>query len=138
MAAPVPTWIYEAALLRVVDGDTLEVAVDLGFRVRMITPVRLNGLNCAEHDTPAGDAATAYNTEWLAKIPVLVIVAAKPRDFGDKFGRWLATVWGNDRCLNDDLIASGHAITWNGKGPKPVPPPLPAPAPPAGRTRRHP
>lgn len=139
MTTPVPSWTYEAALLRVIDGDTLEVSVDCGFCVHVVTSVRLFGLNCAEHATPAGDAATAYTTEWLAKISVLVIVSAKPRTYGDKYGRWLATVYGNDRCLNDDLVAAGYAIAWNGKGPKPVPPPLPAPtpAPAAGRTRRH-
>jgi endonuclease YncB( thermonuclease family) len=46
----------------------------------------------------------------------LVIDSAKPGDYsGDKYGRYLATIYDTaGRCLNDGLLASGHAVPMKG------------------------
>lgn len=113
-----PTYTYRAVLLAVTDGDTLRLRIDVGFRVWVETPVRLLGLNAPEHNTPAGKSATAWVIDWMAQHPDLVVTTlADP----EKYGRWLATVTdesdGTD--LNAALIASGHALAWDGKGPRP-------------------
>lgn len=121
MTAPAPNWTYWAALDHLEDGDTLTLNVDLGFRVHIITPVRLAGINAAEHGTPAGDAATEFVAAAIQSAGRITVVSAKPGKYGDKYGRWLATVWVGDRSLNADLVATGHAVVWDGRGPKPVP-----------------
>lgn len=121
MTAPQPNWTYRATLVRVVDGDTIVVTVDLGFRASITTPVRLAGVNCPEHGTTAGDAATRYTTRWLAGAD-LTIVSDKPDRYGDKYGRWLAVVHRADgHVLADDLVTAGHAARWDGEGAKPLP-----------------
>jgi micrococcal nuclease len=117
-----PVYRYAAQTLRVIDGDTIVVRVDLGFRAHIDTPLRLLGVNAPEHGTPAGDAATAYTTGWLnaafvtaKRGPALVIDSAKPGEYsGDKYGRWLATVWDqHGACLNEDLVSAGHAVPYH-------------------------
>lgn len=121
---PDQLWVYRARLVRVVDGDTMDVTIDAGFHSYRLERLRLLGLNAPEVKGPtkaAGDAATAYVKNWLglhwqmngdapAAWP-LVIQTAK----SDVFGRFLATVWSADTgaCLNDDLVKAGHAVPFN-------------------------
>lgn len=114
-----PVYRYRARLLRLIDGDTLDVEVDLGFRTHVRTPLRLLGLNAPELSIQAGRDALSWVSQWMAGTGVatnLVIDSAKDGDWsGDKYGRWLATVWDEQgRCLNDDLLASGHAVPMKG------------------------
>lgn len=51
---------YAAKLLRVVDGDTLELEIDVGFNTWMRHKVRLRGIDCPETGTRKGDKATAF------------------------------------------------------------------------------
>jgi micrococcal nuclease len=119
-------YVFRARLTRVIDGDTVVLAADLGLRVTHELVVRLRGCNAPEHGTPAGDAATDYTTKWLAGTAgpdgwLRLVTHADP---GDKYGRWLADV--TDQAGSKDLaaalIAAGHAVKWDGRGPKPVPP----------------
>ena len=122
---------YRAKVLRVVDGDTLHVDWDLGRRIHVDEErLRLLGLDAPDKDEPVKWAnALQYASGWLAQhapdgfilietIPTSKLQAA---DKKEKFGGYLAKVWNLDRsvCLNDDLIASGNATAWDGKGPKP-------------------
>lgn len=131
---------YAAVVLDVIDGDTVKLDVDLGHvagadhdygfhvyraggRLRVHESFRLYGLNCAEHATPAGDAATAFTR---ALLPVGAAVQAAVRQVGghdqqEKYGRWLATIvvaGGTD--VNAALIAAGHALPWDGHGVRPT------------------
>jgi micrococcal nuclease len=114
-----PVYRYRARLLRVIDADTLDVEVDLGFRTHIRTPLRLLGVNAPERNTDAGRAAISWVAVWVSKTGVatrLVIDSAHPGDWsGDKYGRWLATVWDEQgRQLNADLLAAGHAVPMQG------------------------
>lgn len=104
---------YAARALTVVDGDTLDVLVDVGFNINTKQRVRLLGINCPEHGTPTGDAATAYTKSWLTQHgPDLTIRTVKDRR--EKFGRLLAQVTASNRTLNDDLVTDGHAVPYDG------------------------
>jgi endonuclease YncB( thermonuclease family) len=105
----------------VVDGDTLDVDLDLGFTIRTRQRLRLNGLNSPEKNTPEGKAAKAWASEWFAEHGPELVVETHARE---KYGRWLATVTGADgACLNTDLLTSGHAAPYDGHGPRPLPTP---------------
>ncbi len=110
-----PAYAYVAYPLRVVDGDTLLVKVELGFRASIETPLRLLGCNAPEKNTQAGRDAIAWTKQWLdtqgAWTRGLLIFSAHPGDYGDKYGRWLATVHAESGAvLNVDIVSTGHAV----------------------------
>lgn len=123
MAMPTTVWVRRARLVRLIDGDTLTLVVDLGFGIqighdpRQEIRVRLLGLDCPEVHGPtkaAGLAAAAYTRAWLAEAGAtdwpLIVQTEKP----DSFGRYLATVFrsSDKACLNADLIANKFAIPF--------------------------
>lgn len=115
-----PGYTYRAAILRVIDGDTLEARVDVGFRIWAELPLRLAGINAPEKDTAAGQEAKAYVQQWCAAHPLTVIATQKNPE---KYGRWLAIVTAPsdaDVSLNAALVREGHALAWNGQGKAPV------------------
>jgi len=117
--------LYQYALkrVRVVDGDTLEGDIDLGFGVMLsATKVRLAHINCPEEDTEDGKAAKAFTEQWISKIldsKVDVIVLVKNHK-KDKYGRILGVVSGNGEDLAQILQMNGHAKQYEGVGAKPV------------------
>ena len=117
MSAVPAIWAYRAQLVRVIDGDTLDVVIDQGLHTHRTERIRLLGVNTPETKgatRPAGLAAAGYVTSWLGAVPFdddwpLIVQTAQ----GDAFGRWLARVWRPDgRCLNADLLAAGHAVVF--------------------------
>ena len=112
-----PAYRYRAALLRVIDGDTLELDVDLGFSCHYRATVRLRGLNCPEIGTEAGQAAYRWLMEWVGR-GQMVVETVKPDKYG---GRWDAEVYreADGAHLNEALVTAGVAKPWDGKGPKP-------------------
>lgn len=109
-----------ATIVGVVDGDTVDVLIDFGFRLRQDHRVRLAGIDAPEVNAagPEGEAAR----DWLrARLPVgqaVELVTVKPKD---KFGRFLATVWrvtsdGRTEMdsVNAELVANGLARPYDG------------------------
>jgi micrococcal nuclease len=104
---------YAARLIRVVDGDTLDLDVSLGFDIHISERIRLAGVNCPEHGTLSGDNATAYTTQWLAQNgPDFILRTTK--DKKEKFGRLLGTISAGERTLNVDLLTDGLAVPYDG------------------------
>jgi micrococcal nuclease len=113
-----PEFIYNAEVVRVVDGDTLDVNVDLGFRV--FTKLRLRllhvdtpevfGVKHGSEEHKAGLIASEATKAWVKEHgPHVVIRTAKGTG---KYGRWLAEVGcdgGETHSLNDHLIDKGWA-----------------------------
>lgn len=110
---------YACTLDRVVDGDTVDIVIDLGFRVKTTQRVRLAGLNAPEHNTAEGQTAIAYVKDWFTKAGPLTVQSTKPGG-GDKYGRFLATITSAGDSLNYDLVRDGHAKQWDGQGVKPT------------------
>lgn len=106
---------YNAKVRRVVDGDTLDVEIDLGFRVVISQRVRLYGINTPEvvgATRTAGLASKSYVESWLEKSGTTVVLDSFKPFADDKYGRFLANVWNQDRsrCLNQELIEGGFAV----------------------------
>jgi micrococcal nuclease len=107
----IPTWTYDATVEHVVDGDTFDVAIDLGFRLTQRTRVRLHHVDTPERGTPAGTAATARVRDLLPIGCRVVLRTSKP----DKYGRSLAVVCLPDgRDLATVLVAEKHAVPYEG------------------------
>ena len=108
---------YAASLLKIVDGDTVDVRVDLGFTIHYDIRLRLAGINAPEMNNPDGSgvAARAYITTLLNG--PLIIQTAKDRK--EKYGRYLATIYvgGSTVSVNQQMLDSGHAVPYDGGSP---------------------
>lgn len=104
---------YAARFVRIVDGDTVVLDIDLGFRIRLQEHVRLFGVDTPEifgrNATPDGRAAVAFTSAWFADDPQLMLQSHGLTE-REKYGRVLGTIYrdGDIVSLNDALILSGH------------------------------
>lgn len=123
-------WVWSATLIRVVDGDTLDVeltlVVDVGFGRRLTSSgpqrVRLNRVDTWPSTTPRGAAGTAFVRAALAGGP-FAVQTLKPYKYGGNqpAAEYMAEVTLADgRNLSDALIAAGHALPYDGRGPRPT------------------
>jgi micrococcal nuclease len=108
-------------LLDVVDGDTIDVQIDLGFDVSFTSRVRLNGIDTPESRTldlkekKLGLDAKDWLKHRLETARKIVIRTEKP-DSSEKYGRILATLVVDDEptSLNDQMVKSGYAWGYDG------------------------
>ena len=110
---------YAATIDRVVDGDTVDVILDLGFSIRYQARIRLLGINTPESRTrdkaekALGLAAKDYVIAWCEAQEAIKIQTSL--DKRGKFGRVLGRVIGDEEgCLNDVLVDEGHAEVYDG------------------------
>ena len=109
-------WEYKARLDRVVDGDTVDLVVDVGFKIEMKLRFRMLGINTPERGEDGFDEATNELTRLFAECDNEVrIKTAKT----GKFGRWLAMVWqgsasphADGPSINELMVSSGHAVPY--------------------------
>jgi micrococcal nuclease len=114
---------YQATVVRIVDGDTLYLDVDLGFFIRMTLDVRLKGINTPEirgEQREAGLKAKAFVEAAIPPGALVVVDTFK----AEKYGRYLAEVWylpgaksreeilANPRLLNKELVENGLATPY--------------------------
>ena len=108
---------YRAKLVKVVDGDTLDLEVDLGFGVKKVDRFRLAGINTPElnrkDEREAGLAAKAFVEEWFEDGVELYIETQKDKQ--GKYGRYIATVWSSSKnfSLSESLVRNCHAEIVN-------------------------
>ena len=106
---------------KVVDGDTIDVDIDLGFSVSFFSRVRLAGIDTPEsRTTDAKEKALGLEVKEkikkeLAAAKDVVIKTEKP-DSSEKYGRILGWIFldGNTVSLNQQLIDQGYAWTYGG------------------------
>ena len=110
---------YKAKIDRVVDGDTVDVLIDLGFDMHSRQRVRLWGINTPEcrtrdkREKALGLAAKARLIEILGFADNHCVIA--PRlDRKGKFGRVLGILYVDDLDINEQLIEEGHAVEYYG------------------------
>ena len=84
---------YKAKVERVVDGDTADFTVDLGFHIFIKIRGRLIGVNTPERGCEDWDKATAMFKELLDSKGESLIIKTK-KDKTEKYGRWLIEIDG--------------------------------------------
>jgi micrococcal nuclease len=104
---------YRASLDRVIDGDTVDLHIDLGFRLTAHMRIRLTGVDTPERGHPDWDRATRLTEEWMAKTiwhrpdDTLHLIVVAGRESGS-FDRGLGTSWDyTGACLNQLLRDEG-------------------------------
>ena len=106
---------YRARIVRVIDGDTVEAEVDLGFHISSRMMLRLFGINAPEikgPTRPEGLSARDYLTHLIQTHTNgnSELIIRTQKDATEKYGRLLATLVAGDVNLNEALIAGGHAV----------------------------
>jgi micrococcal nuclease len=108
-------------LTNVVDGDTIDVEIDLGFNVSYAQRVRLAGIDTPESRTTdkaekvLGLESKEYLKSKLKDAKLIVIKTEKP-DSSEKYGRILGWLYvdGNTISINDQMIEDGYAWGYLG------------------------
>ncbi len=106
---------YNVEILRIVDGDTVDVRVDLGFNVWHKCRVRLVGINVPESRTrdleekSRGLAAK----QWLIDKLEFKEVEMQSHGVG-KYGRVLGELYVNKVNINKLMVKEGHAEEYDG------------------------
>lgn len=122
-------YTYDAQVLNVVDGDTVDVSLDLGFDVHMTHRLRLHGINAPElhsknpAEKAAGQKAQEALKGLLAKDPAhsAPVIVETIQDKAEKFGRFLARIKVGTIDVNAEMIRLGHAKPYDGGKRQPWP-----------------
>ena len=112
---------YQAKIEKIIDSDTVEFSVDLGFHIYFREQMRLVDYSAPEiegSEKSIGLIAKQKLEEELLPIGTTVLLRSKKTD---KFGRWLADIqWTADQTLTQFLMAQGYGLPWHeGQGPRP-------------------
>ena len=96
---------YAAKLIEVIDGDTVDLFIDLGFGLHIEQRCRLYGIDAPEMPTEAGKAAKAYLESLVGAATGELFVATrkmtrKPKEKTDKYGRYLAVLYDGSRTAD--------------------------------------
>lgn len=109
---------YEGEIIKIIDGDTVDVRIDIGFSLTTIQRLRLNRINCCEMKSknPKEKAKAIKAKNLLCKL--ILNKTLKVKTFKtDAFGRYLAEVYfsnenGQETNLSDHLLAIGLATIY--------------------------
>ena len=119
-------YIYKAELIRVVDGDTVELMIDLGFSQFTRQTMRLYGIDAPEMRTKEGKAAKAWLEDAIRPPEPIYVqtIQLSTKAKRDKYGRFLAVLYDDlgdidanrlmrtpvcPASINAKMIVEGHA-----------------------------
>ena len=108
-------------VIKVVDGDTIDVDIDLGFSISYSQRLRLAGIDTPESRTTdkleksLGIESKEYLKSKLKDAKDIVVRTEKP-DSSEKYGRILGWVYvnGDSKSLNEQMIEDGYAWGYMG------------------------
>jgi micrococcal nuclease len=113
---------YVRKVENVVDGDTIDVLIDLGFDILFQSRVRLAGIDTPESRTSdkAEKVLGLESKEYLKKYlkdAKSVVIKTEKMDSSEKYGRILGWVYinGDTESLNDKMINDGYAWGYMGE-----------------------
>jgi endonuclease YncB( thermonuclease family) len=102
-------------VVKVTDGDTYWLKVDVGFRMEALIHVRLAGYDCpernkgSEHERTQAKLATDEARGWFSYGDMWIRTEKDP----DDFGRWLGEIWDEHfGSLGEHLRKQGLASAW--------------------------
>jgi micrococcal nuclease len=106
---------------KVVDGDTIDVVIDLGFSIMFASRVRLAGIDTPESRTKdkAEKALGLESKKYLAdrlKDAKNIIIKTEKMDSSEKYGRILGWLYvaGEGNSINHEMIEKGYAWGYLG------------------------
>jgi len=116
---------YNCTVTRVVDGDTIDVILDLGFSVLHKCRVRLYGIDTPESrtrnkDEKARGKLAAKYLEDSIKNGTEIILRSKLKDSKGKYGRVLGEIVVDNININQSMIEKYLAVRYTGQSKKNV------------------
>lgn len=102
------TWVRNGHVVKIVDGDTIDVDVDLGFHINVLTRFRLARINAPEirgKEREEGLKSKEFLIELLWEKDVII----KSEKYKGKWGRWIAEVEIDGQNVSDLLVQRGLA-----------------------------
>jgi micrococcal nuclease len=112
---------YVKQVTKVVDGDTIDVVIDLGFDISFTSRVRLAGIDTPESRTRdlAEKALGLESKKYLAdriKAAKNVVIRTEKINSSEKFGRILGWLYldGESNSINHEMIEKGYAWGYLG------------------------
>jgi len=105
---------YQAEVIRIIDGDTIVLNIDLGYHLSWKVSCRLYGINCPElrsKDSQERIQAKAAKDFTAQELPIgsTVLIASQELD---KYGRPLVDIFYGDRHLNFELVNNNYATIY--------------------------
>lgn len=113
-------WEYQIKINRVVDGDTVDARIDLGFKVHINVRIRVYGINTPETRTRdleekvRGKAASARMKEILNNADKVTLKSLGVGKFGRCLGILTVEGSGNKYNVAEQLIKEGHGVEYYG------------------------
>ena len=109
---------YKTIIRRVVDGDTVDVTLDLGFNILYNSRIRLHGIDAPESRTrdleeKVRGLAAKERVKELCPVGASVILRTI-KDGRGKFGRILGEILVDEVSVNKTLVIEGHAVEYFG------------------------
>ena len=106
---------YQAKIDRVIDGDTCDIIVNVGFSILLQERFRLYGINAPE--TRTRDRAEKKRgleaKRWLIdRLTDKDIIIRTHKDKKGKFGRYLATLFVDGENVNQEMVDKGLAVEY--------------------------
>tara|TARA_R100001594_G_scaffold68997_2_gene103367 strand:- start:114 stop:554 length:441 start_codon:yes stop_codon:yes gene_type:complete len=107
---------------KVVDGDTVDVVLDLGFNIFHSCRVRMAGIDTPESRTrdldekARGKLAKEFLKNWVTEYEnnkKNIVIKTKKEKAKGKFGRVLGELWVEGVNVNEDMIQSYHAVPYS-------------------------
>lgn len=106
---------------KVVDGDTIDVVIDLGFSISFSSRVRLAGIDTPEsrtrdkHEKALGLESKKYLADRI-KAAKNIVIKTEKLDSSEKYGRILGWLYldGEGNSVNHEMIEKGYAWGYLG------------------------
>ncbi len=102
---------YDAKVIRIVDGDTIELCVDLGFKLSLTEKFRFDKIDTAEIFRPRNAAEKEHgleSTDWLIDKILGKTIRIHTSKSG-KYGRWLIDLYLDDENIQTTMFNEGFA-----------------------------
>ena len=115
-------YIYRIRTIsKVVDGDTIDADIDLGFDISLTKRIRLAGIDTPESRTTnvKEKAMGLESKEWLKKTlegAKDILIKTELPDSTEKYGRIIGHLFinGQETSLNNQMIYEGYALAYDG------------------------
>jgi micrococcal nuclease len=112
---------YVKNVIKVVDGDTIDVVIDLGFDISFTSRVRLAGIDTPEsRTTDKKEKALGLESkkylETRIKAAKNIVIKTEKMDSSEKYGRILGWLYldGDGNSVNHEMIEKGYAWGYLG------------------------
>ncbi len=106
---------YKAKVLRIVDGDTISLEIDMGMKIYFKSNCRLSGINAPElnsKDHLIAEKAVQATIYLKGLLPISSIVDLQSISL-DKYGRSIGQITTKEGVVvNDEMVKSGNAVVY--------------------------